>query len=292
MEIATEELKLEQKERVETLRLRYGRIAASHSFAQLYLWRKNLELRIHLQENLYSTRGALFGPNAWLYPVGGEEEKRSFIGQLLEQPGLELTNLMEEDVTFLSRYFPGKFEIVPTPDDSEYLYDRREQLALEGKRFAGIRNHIRRAERDHALTVQPLSAENIDAAIEIAEDWHRMKHEAGEYGIRDDGVPTELFQLAKQLDVTGVLVLVDGEPYAVCAGYPLSEHMYDFALAKQRSNLPGLSYYAKHALYASLPERFTVINAEDDVGLEGLRLMKHQMRPSGMLEMYQASARN
>ena len=275
---------------MEALRLQYANNTSSHSFGQLYLWRKNLQLQLHLQPELYSVTGPVYGENAWLYPVGSDEAKRQFLTALLQTEGLRLTNLREQDVQFLKTHFPDCFRFEEAPGESEYLYDRAEQIALQGKRFAGIRNHIRRAEKDNVLSAELLDETNLDAAIEIAEDWSRAEREAGEHGIRDDGVPTEMLRLRKELHIHGIVVRVGGEPYAVCAGYPLNDMTFDFSLSKVRGNLPGLSYWAKHKLYESLPEQFITINAEDDVGSEGLRTMKYQMRPSGMIDMFHAVA--
>ena len=275
---------------MEALRLQYANNTSSHSFGQLYLWRNNLQIKLHLQPQLYSVCGPVYGENAWLYPVGTEEAKRQFIAELLQTSGLRMTNLREEDVQFLKENFPDRFRFEEAPGESEYLYDRAEQLLLQGKRFAAIRNHIRRAEKDHVLTAELLDESNLEAAIEIAEDWGRMEHGVGEKGLRDDGVPTEMLRLRKELNLHGILVRVGGEPFAVCAGYPLNETTFDFSLSKLRENLPGLSYWAKHKLYESLPEQFTTINAEDDVGTPGLRTMKYQMRPSGMIDMFHAVA--
>lgn len=275
---------------MEALRLKYANNMSSHSFGQLYLWRKNLQLKLYLQPLLYSVTGPVYGENAWLYPVGTEEAKKQFIGDLLCTRGLRMTNLREEDVAFVKTHFPDAFRFEAAPGESEYLYDRAEQLALQGKRFAGIRNHIRRAEKDNVLTAELLDEHNLESAIDVAEDWGRSDREAGEHGIRDDGVPTEMLRLRKELDLHGILVRVNGEPFAVCAGYPLNDTTFDFSLSKLRENLPGLSYWAKHKLYESLPEQFTTINAEDDVGSPGLRTMKYQMRPSGMIDMFHAVA--
>jgi len=275
---------------MEALRRKYNCETSSHSFGQLYLWRKNLQLKLHLQPQLYSVCGPVYGENAWLFPVGEEEAKVCFLKELLQTPGLRLTNLRQADVQFVQTHFPDFFRIEEALGESEYLYDRAEQLSLQGKRFAGIRNHIRRAERDNALSVEPLCDENLEEAIAIAEDWNRLEREAGEHGIRDDGVPTEMLRLRDVLNLHGVVVRINGEAAAVCAGYPLNDTTFDFSLSKLRENLPGLSYWAKHALYESLPEHFTTINAEDDVGAPGLRTMKYQMRPSGMIHMFHAVA--
>jgi len=64
------------------------------------------------------------------------------------------------------------------------------------------------------------------------------------------------------------------------------------SFAKQKTILPGLGVYAKQAFISSLPEQYTVINAEDDMGLQGLRMMKKQMHPMAMIHMYKAETKD
>ncbi len=92
------------------------------------------------------------------------------------------------------------------------------------------------------------------------------------------------------LDARGVLVYVDGVPRSVTAGYPLSGDTFDLSLSKQNVRLSGLAVYSRWMLIRSLPERYSLLNGEEDLGLEGLRRMKRIMRPIGRVEMYEGRA--
>lgn len=75
---------------------------------------------------------------------------------------------------------------------------------------------------------------------------------------------------------------------AIAAGYPLCEDVFDLVLVKQVECLTGLSVYARNQLVRLLPEKYKWINAEEDLGVEGLRTMKKQMKPTEILKMYNA----
>ena len=53
-----------------------------------------------------------------------------------------------------------------------------------------------------------------------------------------------------------------------------------------RRFLRGIDVYKRQ-----LPERYTCINAEEDLGLEGLRNLKQNMRPTGMNRMFEGEVR-
>ncbi len=42
-------------------------------------------------------------------------------------------------------------------------------------------------------------------------------------------------------------------------------------------------------MYNTLPEQYETVNAEEDLDIPGLRALKQQMGPIGMIEMFRAS---
>ncbi len=82
------------------------------------------------------------------------------------------------------------------------------------------------------------------------------------------------------------MVTVDGEPYAIAGGYALTENTFDLCMAKQKGYPPGLSQYVKWQFYLSLPGQYAWVNAEEDLGIEGLRMMKKRMQPAARIRMF------
>ncbi|MCD8337967.1 MAG: phosphatidylglycerol lysyltransferase domain-containing protein [Lachnospiraceae bacterium] len=305
------EISLSMRGQIESLRLKYGRVTASHAFATLYIWREDMGLSVCLEDHLYAVKCRWRGENAWFFPCGKREAACRFIREQMKMSGLRLCYMEEADVELLEKEFPGAFRISEAEGDHEYLYDCAEQRALVGKRFAAIRNHIRRAEADHVLECEPLNRENLAEAMKVNRQWESRSSGQSDRsaptdrpggtppesmapanlreGMLEDGAASEtLLREWDALGSFGVLIRVDGEPHAVAAGYPLGMDTYDLCLAKQRFALPGLGAYTKHAFFCALPESVTCVNAEEDLGIEGLRRMKRQMRPSRLLKMYEA----
>lgn len=275
---------------IDAIRRRYHHTTASHAFASLWIWQWDMQLSLLQGEDFFAVKSGLHGENSWFFPCGNREEVLAFLQEGLQTPGFSLCYLRAEDAALLEAAFPEKFAIEAAPDDDEYLYDVAEQVALSGKKFAHLRNHIRRANADHVLSSSRLYSENFAAAAEIVAVWEQKNTETSALGLTDRYAAAELFRHAKPLGVQGVLVYVDGEPYAVTAGYPLSDDTFDLCLAKQRDTLPGLSVFAKHELFAALAGSYATVNAEEDLGIAGLRTMKRQMQPSGRIVMYRATA--
>lgn len=284
----TQQITLEMKAAVEAIRTKTHHIAASHAFASLYTWQEDMGLTIHLEDGLFAVKCRWRGKNAWFFPCGEEHLVRRAVEELLVEKDLLLCYLREEDAIFLEREFPGRFQITEKEGDHEYLYDRAEQASLKGGRFVGLRNDIHRVERLHTLSWEPLCSENAGDALIISRAWQRQSD--GPEGLEDLAASERLLLEWKVLDVLGVVVSVDGEPYAVVAGYPLTSNCFDFSLSKEKSRLSGLSVYTRHALTCSLPDVYTQINAEEDLGIDGLRMMKRLMRPVGQIKQYEGRA--
>lgn len=285
MKIETQPVTMDLKPRIDALRARYGHTAASHAFASLFVWREDMGLSVHLEEDLFAVQCLWRGANAWFFPVGGPDAVRGFLTRALRGPELRLYYVREEDKVLLEREFPGRFRFTLRPGDGEYLYDRAGQNDLTGGRFVRVRNDLHRIQRGRALRWAPIGPENLDAARQVCRDWaHRLPSPEG---LRDDAACALLLDHWEALDARGGLVCVDGVPRSVTAGYPLSGDTFDLSLSKQNARLSGLSVYSRWMLIRSLPERYTLLNGEEDLGLEGLQRMKLLMRPVGRVEMYE-----
>ena len=278
------ELKLDDMESIEFIRKKYKHYTSSHSFISMYIWRKEYKIGLILKQDFYTIKCDALGKNAWFFPCGSDKEKIAFISENKDNDDFMLYYLREEDVLFLNEHFPGLFKIEERTQDDEYLYSRLEWEELYGKKFAGIRNHIRRAMKDNVLRVENISEDNLDQIYNIIKIWNKDKLnnsiKADEYAAR------ELITNYKKWNVKGIIVYVNEEPYSVVAGFAISDDMYDMCLAKQKSNLSGLSVYTKYNFIKNLSQQYTVINAEEVLGIDGLRTMKIQMQPIDKIKMF------
>lgn len=282
----SEEIKLSMKKQVEQIRFDHGNETASHAFASLYIWQGVMGLSICLKEDFFAVRYGKRGSNAWFFPCGKVRKIHEFLSEAGGSGDLVLYYVQEQEVEYLKNEFPGRFEIRECMGDSEYLYDRLQWETMKGRKFSGLRNHINRVKRDYSLSFELLQEETMPDASHSIRKWEQgVKREEG----LDDREASEiLMKYWKELDVRGVLVYVNEEPYAVVAGYPLGRGTFDMSLAKQKSKLSGLTVYAKQCFIVSLPENYRIINAEEDLDVKGLRMMKYQMRPIGQVKMYEA----
>lgn len=286
MDIKTKKIEISDKKTIDYIRKKYNHTTSSHAFQSLYIWKDDMKLELYLEPDFFAVKCLLEKDNEWFFPCGSKEKIKCFLSQFLGEK-ISFRYMREDDVKFLNEIAPNTYEIMEIPGDDEYIYSVQEQLELKGKKLRTVRNHISRVKRDHELRYEPITEDNMSEVIKVSNAWTRKSTEQS--NIQDVTASAYLLEKRADLDVMGVLVYVDEEPFAIVAGFPLSDNCFDMAMAKQVDTLSGLTTYAKYAMYNVLPPQYEFVNAEEDLGIEGLRMLKHQMGPVGKLLMYGAN---
>lgn len=264
---------------VEMLRYRYGHVLSSHAFSSLYLWRNAMGLKLYLAEDCFTVKCTGRGSNTWFFPCGEKNAVYRFL-ERHQEADFSLCYLRKQDVEFLEEVFPGAFLFQPEQDADEYLYDREGHRTLRGKAYANVRTQLHKVMREHRLWAETLTEQNVEQVWEVLQQWSALRQRQQRTdGLENASVDREGILCRKELGITGIIVYMDGEPYAVEAGYPLSGDTYDLYLSKEKAQVPGLAYYAKRIFFLSLDARYRYINMEEDLGLEGLRKMKTILAP-------------
>lgn len=280
-------IEIGQKSAVEKILRTYGRQDMAHAFGTLFLWKETMGLTLCLGDDFFAVRAMRDGEEAYFFPCGNEVPVRRFIEDFILPERKKLIYVAENDRKFLAEHFAEACRIEADPGSSEYLYDKKKHLSMTGPDYRKLRNEQQALLREHTVRVENLTEENRRFAAGIVEDW-KLYHGVDGAGEADVYVAGSVLRCFEALDCVGVLVFVDGEPWAVGAATPLTEETYCMQLAKTRTPLPGLSTYLWQQVMAATPETCRVINGDDDMDLPGLRLYKRKLIPDGMNEMYTA----
>ena len=275
---------LEERAAVDRLYGSYGFGDCAHAFPSLFLWQDEMGLSLETDRSCYTVRSRWRGEGAWFFPVGDDAGKIRCLEKLLERGLRRLCYMTEADVRFLESRFPGLFSVREAPEDSEYLYDRREMIGMNGRRFVKIRNLYRRLAREHTVAAEPITESSLPLAAEITEAWR--PESSPEDGITDARFMRRMYASWTALGMSGVILRVDGDPWAVAAGYPLSGGTFDCCLMKAKRNMAGVTEHLRASLAGMLPGSVEQVNLEEDMGLDGLRLMKKRFRPCGYIRMF------
>jgi len=118
--------------------------------------------------------------------------------------------------------------------------------------------------------------------MQILEEWKKSKTTEGDYE-----ACREALELFAELNFRGMIFYIDGKPAGWCLGEPNGRgRIFTIHFEKGLDEYKGIYQFINQAFAASLPEYFTHINREQDLGDEGLRQAKMTYRPSGFVRKY------
>lgn len=282
--LTVQSITIADKAAVEELYSAYGRCDSAHAFASLFLWKQDMDLSLYMTPDVYTVRSGWKGENSWFYPCGKPEARLECVETLVRSGCRRLCYLQKEDAEELNRYFPGVFTIHESPEDSEYLYNREEILQMAGGRFVKMRNLYRRLQKEHEITTAPITEDILPAVRDICRQWQQNRGK--NVSLLWEEPTNALLDNWNALEARGVILRLDGKDWAVSAGFPLSEGVYDCCLHNARENLPGMTENLRAAFVGACPEHVGQFNYEEDLGTEGLRLTKERLRPCAMIQMF------
>jgi hypothetical protein len=158
---------------------------------------------------------------------------------------------------------------------------------LSGSSFKHLRSKIHKGENAHSWTVIKLTKENADAAAEVTRRWNEEVIHNGE---STDVIATmNALDKFEELHLSGI-ILKDGEtPLAFAMGTSITDDTYDLHISKTIES--DIDCYLKWELYKQLPDEIHYINREEDLGIEGLRIHKTEMRPVRFNELWKGWTR-
>jgi len=173
-------------------------------------------------------------------------------------------------------------------DNFDYLYFRRDLAELSGKKYHKKKNHLNSFLNLYPNHEQkPINKELIPAAMKVLERWRHdsLQKTEGEDG--DYKASKEALELFDVLPMQGSVFFVNGKPAAFCLGESIARgKMFAIHFEKAIEEYKGIYQYVNQAFAASLPNFFTLINREQDLGSEGLRQAKMTYRPCDFVRKY------
>jgi predicted acetyltransferase len=94
------------------------------------------------------------------------------------------------------------------------------------------------------------------------------------------------------LDIVGGTLFIDGRMVAFTYGAAINYDTFDVCVEKADVNVEGSYAAINQAFVNHLPERFCLVNREEDLGVEGLRRAKLSYQPTLILEKFSVLERH
>lgn len=227
---------------------------------------------------------------AYMFPIGTGDLQKAIC--LLEQDSLAhghpllFLGVTPEAKTMADQAFPDSFSYFQERDYFDYIYLREDLSLLKGKKFQSKRNHINNFKKSYNYTYMPLTAEIVPQCLELERQWYKAHNteEDGDQLSNERRSMTFALNNYIKLGLTGGALCVDGKIIAFTYGSPINEDTFGVHVEKADTSYDGSYAMINQEFSSRVPEQFTYINREEDLGLPGLRKAKLSYNPVILLE--------
>jgi hypothetical protein len=254
------------------------------TFANIFLFRHAHEYRITSRGGAVVILGRGYdGSACFLPPLDGDI--RSAVDGLLRD-GLALYGA--------DRAFVGSFLTPSEPlsveedrDAHDYLHRRLELADLPGNRFHKKRNRISYFSSRHEYLVEPYSSRHLKGALDVLEVWAGAHADSTSRSLRHEArAAGEGLEMADELGLEGVVVLVEGEVKAFALGERLNALTSVCHFEKGDPFLEGVSQLVDREFNRICFTDCVFVNREQDLGEPNLRRAKLSYHPVEMVEKF------
>lgn len=178
-------------------------------------------------------------------------------------------------------------------DNFDYLYPREKMATLSGRALHRKKNLVNLFLRNNACVAKPLLEEYTGDALRVLEQWRQQEMpdcplaEPGDYA-----AAKEALENMEYLQLCGGIFYVNEEPVAYTLGEEVAQgrmFVLHFEKAILRKEFTGIYQYVNQAFAALLPDKYELINREQDLGDPGLHQAKESYKPVGFVIKYRAA---
>ena len=202
-----------------------------------------------------------------------------------------ITNLNQWHIDFLQRVFPGEFEFSePLIERYDYICLRESIIALEGKEMRPKRQHLYQFPRFYPNhEYRPLEPAMFPECLQLLQQWTENAEAPGhiqgsESKVMERESISNVFDHWQEFGATGGALYVDGKMAAFTYGVPINANTFDLCVEKADIAYKGIYTVVRHEFMQQIPEQYTYINLEEDMGLPGLRRAKSSYHPAYQIQ--------
>ncbi|MGE5653419.1 MAG: DUF2156 domain-containing protein [Bacillota bacterium] len=260
-----------------------------YSFAALYQWRKLCHPQFCLIDDALVVLKTVKGLGShFMQPINMDSAKMDgIIARLLEykKSHPELKYLFGDvEASFLEQLlqrYGSSVTYVEDADNYDYIYNSSDLLSLSGKKYHRKKNQYNQFVHNYEYVIKGLSDEQVRRdCLDFAARWYENNPQDDlvlEFEL--DGVRDVLNHLDK-LRVLGIAVYVHDQIVGFAFGEKVNDRMAVIHCEKGDINYSGVYAFLNRSLVEAHFSEISLINRQEDMGLEGLRRAKMAYNPT------------
>lgn len=292
--IEFKDITVEDKDTITSFTMNSCRRNCDLSFSNLCSWRFMYNTKFAVIDNLLVFKFWLHGRVSYMMPVGQDDPEKELIEKLIEDSQLEgeplrLMGVCQGMKKRLNDILPEEFEFTTNRDYSDYIYLRSDLATLTGKKFQSKRNHINRFKKEYTYKYVPITPDRVQECLYLEAEWCKAND-----CDKQDGTGNErqaiVFALEhfEELGLSGGILYANDKIVAFTFGMPINKETFGVHVEKADTTVDGAYAMINFEFANHIPETFTYINREEDLGIEGLRKAKLSYQPETILEKFVA----
>lgn len=202
---------------------------------------------------------------------------------------LRIIGLTDDGREMIRRMHAGQFAFESDRALEDYIYHADDLRSLTGRRYQPKRNHINRFTATYPdYRYEPLTAKHFDECMALEREW-RHTHEGHTSELcAEQRAMQRAFEHFDELGLIGGCIYVGDRLAAFTYGSAVNDHTFDTHVEKADTEFDGAFTIINKLFAEHLPERFTLINREEDLGLDGLRQAKLSYHPAFLQHKFSA----
>lgn len=268
----------------------YLPVISEYTFTNLFVWRKSRLINISLLDQtlcIMAQKGE--GIKFFLPPLGIQnmyDIAEKMFSYAIETGFAPEIHRVPKDMAFtLQQYgFSAEYD----KNNSDYVYLVDELANLNGRKFDGKRNRIKKCINEYNPEYRTITPDIVEMCLDLQTEWCNIRQCNMNSGLlSEDFAIRELFSNIDKLPVFGCAIIVDGKIEAFTIAERLNRQTAVIHFEKANPAIDGL-YQLVNQWFCQreLMNKFTYVNREQDLDIEGLRKAKESYYPQFMVKKY------
>jgi len=275
-------IELQDKELFDQFFIKYPPLISEFTFTNLFCWRlsKGHEFALynnHLIISFFDDRKF----RRFYQPIG--ENPADIMQKILL---LFPESSFERVEKSIAEKINKEFIVEHDKNMDDYVYSINNLKLLVGDKYSAKRNFIKRF-LHYNPKICVLDEDAVQSFLQLQEKWCNLKdcHSNKNTEAEHMAIKEALLNF-KKLKFFGMCVYVNNNIEAFAIGEPLNENTFVEHFEKADARFTGIYQYLLNEFVKTIPERFTFINREQDLDVEGIRKTKLSYHPFKFIEKY------
>jgi uncharacterized protein len=288
--ITFKELTVADKGIVTTYTIPSKRMNCDLSFSNLMSWKFLYGTEYAIIDNFLVIRFRSDGKLLYMMPVGTGNIK-AVINQMIDDAHAQNEPFRMGGISIryedeLDEEIHHRLVYTYNRDYFDYIYLRSDLAELKGKKYQPKRNHVNKFKNSYPnWEYKSATPTLIEDCLEMERRWCIANgcDEHEELGNERHSLIWAMHH-AEDVGLGGGILYVDGKIVAFTFGAPINHSTFGVHFEKADVDYDGAYTVINQEFVKRIPEEYTYINREEDLGIPGLRKAKLSYKPNILLE--------